>query len=178
MFEDLGRTLEENQRKRDAQMARNAAEANPAIAGQNMDFDSTGKYADKDVYQEGGGARGVPTARFPDAQVPTARFPDANPPGVEQVPPMTIAGGPRPPMTPDQQALAGQLDAMGNQVTAGIQGGGAPAAPAAPGVSPGQLDALAAQATQGMGTPANLPTIRPVDTAGLDAYARMQRGGM
>jgi hypothetical protein len=151
MFQDLGRALEANEAKRAHQQATAAPQAMP----------------------QQGGAAGAP--------IPTARFADVPPGGAEQVAPMTIGAGPqpRPPMTPQQQALSGQLDAMGNQVAQGISGGGAAAPPmgGGAGVSPGQLDAMSAQATQGMGTPANLPQIQPVDQAGLEAYARMQRGG-
>lgn len=158
MFEDLGKALEANQAKREA--GRPVAVTERTVTA----------------------SPGVPTARFPDVTTPpTARFPDANPPGVQQVPPMTVAGSPPPraPMTPEQQAQAAELDAMGNQVVAGLRGQGPAVAPmGGAGVTPGQLDALQAQATAGMGTPAMLPQIRPVDTAGLDAYARMMRGGL
>lgn len=180
MFQDLGRALEANEAKR----ARNQAATNPAIAGQNMNLDQTGKYA-PEVYQQGGGARGVPTARFPDAD-PSMLDSQGNPlpPELRPGPAMSMADIERraaelhhpTPMTPQQQTLSGQLDAMGNQVVSGIQGNGPAPAPMGPsaGVSPGQLAAIQQQATQGMAQPAAVPQVQPVDMAGLDAYARMR----
>lgn len=160
MFEDLGKALEANQRKREAAQPVTVTERSVSAAP---------------------AAGGVPTARFADVgQPPTARFPDANPPGIQQAAPLTVAAGPqpRPPMTPEEQAQAAQLDAMGNQVANQIRGAGPAVAPlAGAGVSPADLDALQAQATRGMGGPAVAPQVQPVDTSGLDAYARMMRAG-